>query len=246
VDDRVAIVTGGSTGIGRAIARRLGVEGCAVVVNSKSDTRGGAQTVSEIETGGGVAIYVQADVATQVGASTVLAAAAERFGRTDILVNNAGATRSASIGDWTEEHWRDMLDTNLLSTALMCQTFVGSEPASGAHIVNLASIRGLPSSARIGAAAYCAAKAGVIALTAALARATAPGITVNAISPGFVETDYMTRADQELRQQWLAAMPIGRFIDPNEIAAMVVFLVGQSAITGANLIADGAWTITAN
>lgn len=237
----VAIVTGASTGIGRAIAIRTADDGHQVVVNSKSDESGCARTVEAIMEAGGSATYCCCDVSTAVGAESVVACAHE-LGELRFLVNNAGATRKAEPGNWTEAHWVDMLHTNLLTTALMSQAFLSSPITEGA-IVNIASVRGIPESARIGIAAYCAAKAGVINLTKAMARAYAPTVSVNAISPGFVKTAYMDRVDSELTSEWLDTMPINRFVEPDEIAAASAFLLNQPAVTGANLVIDGAWSI---
>jgi 3-oxoacyl-[acyl-carrier protein] reductase len=243
---QTAVVTGASTGIGRAIAERLARDGFNVVLNSKHDVDGGQRAVQAISDAGGSAEYLQADVSTEVGARSLIEFAHERFSDVTTLVNNAGATRTAPYGEWTAEHWRDMLDTNLLSTALMCQALTNSLASEAdAAIVNIASIRGLPSFSRVGAAAYSSAKAGVLSLTGALARALAPRVRVNAVSPGFVETAYMTRADESLKSQWHEAMPIGRFISPEEIASAVVFLLSQPAVTGANLVVDGGWSQTA-
>jgi 3-oxoacyl-[acyl-carrier protein] reductase len=240
----VVVVTGASTGIGRAIAERLGREGNSVLLNSLRDVEGGEAVAARILAAGGSAAYVAADVSTTEGVAAVFDAAERSFGPPTSLVNNAGATRSTEIGQWTAENWHDMLNTNLITTALMSQEFLGRLPAgeTGA-IVNIASIRGIERYGRVGAAAYSAAKAGVINLTAALAAALAPGITVNAVSPGFVETDYMTRADPALRQSWLDGMPSGRFIDPDEVAQLVAFLLGQPSINGANVVVDGGWTV---
>src|SRR5664280_2363792 len=116
-----AIVTGASTGIGQAVAVRLAAAGYPIVVNSKHDAKGGAETLALIADAGGTSEYVKADVATEDGASTVVNYARTRYGSLGVLVNNAGATRSLPYGDWTVAHWRDMLDTNLITTALMSQ-----------------------------------------------------------------------------------------------------------------------------
>ena len=238
----VAIVTGSSTGIGRAVAYRLSREGYAVVANSKSDKEGGHATAAYLVEQGARATYIQADVLTQQGADAVIESAAT-LGKLTVLVNNAGATRPCAFGKWDVAHWRDMLDTNLISTALMCQAFISQIDANTAGtIVNIASIRGLPEAPRVGIAAYSAAKAGVINLTKALARTCAPQVTVNAISPGFVATDYMSRADDALKRQWLDTMPIKRFIEPEEIAECVTMTIRQRALTGANIIVNAGWT----
>jgi len=242
---KTAIVTGSSTGIGRAIAIQLGRE-YNIIANAKADIEGGKRTAQEIIDGGGSAIFIQADLSNQTGVDQLFEAAHSAFGSIHVLVNNAGATRSETFGAWTDAHWHDMLTTNLVSCALMSQAFIAQFSGEDGAIVNIASIRGMERYSRIGAAAYSAAKAGVINLTSAMARELAPRITVNAISPGFVETAYMERADASLIASWRGAMPIERFIDSSEIADAVAFLVSQRAMTGANIVIDGGFTITSN
>jgi 3-oxoacyl-[acyl-carrier protein] reductase len=243
---RSAIVTGSSRGIGRAIALDLAARGYDVVVNSRTDVAGGESVVAEIERAGGNATYTQADVSRSVGVATVFDRARDAYGVVDVLVNNAGGTAAEELGRWTEEHWFDMLGTNLVSTALMSQAFAAHVGDGEGAIVNIASIRGLPRYARIPIAAYGAAKAGVINLTCALARALAPRITVNSISLGFVDTELLTPPDESLKQRWLSGMPIGRFIQPAEVATFVATLVEQRSVTGEDVVIDGGWTLADN
>lgn len=238
-----AIVTGSSTGIGHAIAVRLS-RTHAIVVNAKKDIEGAARTCSEITGAGGEAAFVQADVTTDAGVRKVMGFTRERYGSANVLVNNAGAARGAALDHWTEAHWTDMLATNLTSCALMSKAFALSLAADAGSIINVGSVRGADRFSRISVAAYSAAKAGVISLTGALARSLAPRVTVNCISPGFVETNYMSRIDPELKDWWLRSMPIGRFVTTSEVAEAAVWLLDQRAITGTNLIIDGGWTVT--
>lgn len=247
---KTAVVTGSATGIGKAVALRLSRDH-NVVVNAKSNEDGGRRTVDEITAAGGSAVFIRADVSTQQGVDQLFEAVREIFGRVTVLVNNAGARRSVPLGSWDEAHWYDMLATNLVSCALTSQAFVGQLDGARAAIVNVSSARGIERYARIGSAAYSAAKAGVINLTGALAKALAPQVTVNVVSPGFVETRYFQRSDLTAEEKtmidgWRKGMPIKRFMDPDEIAAAVIFLAKEPAMTGANLVMDGGWTLTVN
>jgi 3-oxoacyl-[acyl-carrier protein] reductase len=240
----VTIVTGASTGIGRAIALRAAQDGSAILVNSLSDHVGGERTVELVHDQGAEAAYCAADVSTDVGVEHVIKAA-RQLGTPRVLVNNAGATRPCEVRAWDAAHWRDMLSTNLVSTALMSRAFVTHLDADdAAAIVNVASVRGTRGAARAGIAAYCAAKAGVISLTEALSVELSPAVRVNCVSPGFVQTAYMTRVADELIQQWMASMPTGRFVDVRDVADAVLFMATRRDITGANLIVDGGWSGT--
>jgi 3-oxoacyl-[acyl-carrier protein] reductase len=242
---KTVIVTGSSTGIGKAVALHLSSE-YNVVVNAKTDVEGGRRTAQEINERDRSAIFVQADLSMESGVSQLFDATHTAFGPAHALINNAGATRGEKFGSWSEAHWHDMLTTNLVSCALMSQAFVPQLGHQDGTIVNIASIRGIERYSRIGAAAYSAAKAGVINLTCAMARELAPQITINAISPGFVETAYIERADSSMVEDWRKAMPIERFIDPHEIAEAVAFLMSQRAMTGANVVIDGGFSMTSN
>jgi 3-oxoacyl-[acyl-carrier protein] reductase len=238
---RIAVVTGASTGIGRSIALRLAREGWAVVVNAIRDGKAGEEVVATIHRLGMPSTFCQADVSTDDGARAVIAAAAE-MGSPTLLVNNAGATRPRALGQWDADHWRDMLATNLVTTALMTEHFLRQCHQDDAAIVNIASVRGVDGAGRPGIAAYCAAKAGVINLTQTLAAQLAPRVTVNCISPGFVQTAYMDRVSADQVLSWRSSMPTERFVAADAVAEAVVFLAAQRDLTGSNLVLDGGWS----
>ena len=242
----VAIVTGASTGIGRAVAVALARQQCHVVVVSRFDESGGRETVAAVEGAGGSGIQVTADVGTSSGVERVFAAARSE---PQLLVNNAGRNVVTPFRRWTEDSWDEMYRTNLRSVALMSQRFVtglesGGGTATGA-IVNVSSIRGLDGASTGDTAAYSAAKAGVISLTGALAKELAPSVTVNCVTPGYVRTAYLEHSSPEQHRTWLADVPIGRFIEPYEVADAVLFLLDHPALTGTNLVIDGGWRMTA-
>ena len=139
-----AVVTGSSRGIGRAIALELAARGYRIIVNSRSDLIGGSRVVDEIEHRGGTAAYVKADVSRDIGVADIFDCASSTFGPVTLLVNNAGGTTAAPLGEWNEAHWSEMLNTNLLSVALMSQAFAGQVGEEEGSIVNVGSIRGWP------------------------------------------------------------------------------------------------------
>jgi 3-oxoacyl-[acyl-carrier protein] reductase len=238
---KVAIVTGASRGIGRAIALELARRGAAVVVNYHTNEAAALEVVAQIEQAGGRALAVQADVSQSEEAKRLMDAALEAFGQVDILVNNAGVTRDTLLMRMSEEDWDVVLDTNLKG-AFNCikaaaRTMVRRRFG---RIINITSVAGL--AGNVGQANYCAAKAGLIGLTKAAAKELGPrNITVNAVAPGFVETDMTASLPQELKDTAIQMTPLGRAGQPEDIAKAVAFLASDEAafITGQVLSVDG-------
>jgi 3-oxoacyl-[acyl-carrier protein] reductase len=247
-DGRVAIVTGAGRGIGRAIAERFAADGAAVVVADLEDASAG-ETVAAIEAAGGQAIAVHADVTRPDEVAALAAAAMDRFGRIDILVNNAGILRSTRAADVSPEEWHLVIDANLTGSFLCARAaYPGLRDSGHGRIVNMASMAGRATST-LGGVHYTTAKAGVLGLTRHLAREWArDGITVNAISPGIVDTPMVRGSTDAARMaEVLAAIPMGRLADAAEIAALVAFLASDEAayITGANVDIHGGELIIA-
>ena len=238
---RVAIVTGSSRGIGRAIALELARQGCRVVVNYRTNAAAAAEVVDLIQGAGGEARAVQADVSLAADAQRMIDFALDTFGTVDILVNNAGITRDTLLLRMSEEDWDAVLNT-ILKGAFQCarsvvRTFLRKR--SG-RIINIGSVVGLVGNA--GQANYAAAKAGLVGLTKALARELGSrNITVNLVAPGFIQTDLTAHLSEELVGKVLAQIPVGRLGRPEDVAAAVAFLASERAayITGQVLCVDG-------
>lgn len=238
---RVAVVTGSSRGIGRAIAKALAAQGAKVVVNYVSNAGAAQEVVEEIRAAGGEAITVQADVSRMEDAQRLIDAALEAFGRLDILVNNAGIARDNLLVRMSEEEWDAVLNTNLKGAfhAMKAAARPMMRQRYG-RIISISSVSGLAGNA--GQANYSAAKAGIHGLTKAVARELASrNITVNAVAPGFVETDLTAGLPEELKAKAIEYTLLGRMGKPEEIAAAVVFLASDEAgfITGQVLAVDG-------
>ena len=239
--NRVALVTGGSRGIGRAICLRLVQEADVVVVNYRRREDAAMSVAHEIEAAGARPMIVQADVSDSADVTQMVAAVAEKWGRIDILVNNAGGNVSRPLVETTDAQWRELTDTHLSGTFYCCREAgrLMLEQEHGA-IVNIASMMGLMGFADI--APYCAAKAGVIGLTKALAKEWGGnGIRVNSIAPGFIETDLISDAPEETRKWFAGQSVLGRVGTVEDVASLVGYLVSEQAgfITGTCLNVSG-------
>jgi len=234
LDGRVAIVTGGSRGIGAAIAALLAEDGAAVVVSGRDADRL-QRTTKELEAQGGAILGVVADAAIRQDAERLVDAAKQRFGRVDILVNNAGIVRDDLLVRMKDEDWDRVMEVNLRGTFLMTRatTKLMIRRKSGGRVINIASTSGAMGNA--GQANYSAAKAGLIGFTKSAARELAHwSILVNAVAPGLIETDMTAAISPEAREGLLAQVPLRRIGTPREVAEVVRFLAGDAAayITG--------------
>ena len=245
LDGKRALVTGASRGIGRAIALRLAAEGASVAVNYHSGENEAASVVSEITASGGTAIAFQASVASAEEANRLVDATVEALGGIDILVNNAGITRDNLLMRLSEDDWDAVLDTNLKGAFLCTKAAIRPmlRQRSG-RIVNMSSIVAITGNP--GQANYTAAKAGLIGFTKTIAREVASrGITVNALAPGFIETQMVEAIPEDLRKQILERIPLGQFGTPDDVARSVVFLASDDGayITGQVIGIDGGLSL---
>ena len=241
LDGKVALVTGASRGIGRAIALKLAAEGAKVAINYAGNTAKAEEVKAEIEKNGGEAILVQADVADSAAVETMVNTVVEKFGQIDILVNNAGITRDGLLMRMKDEDFDAVINTNLKGV-FYCTKLVSKlmmKKRSG-RIINMASVVGLMGNA--GQTNYAAAKAGVIGFSKSAAKELATrGITVNMVAPGFIDTDMTAAMTDKAKEMTLTGIPLNRMGTPEDVANAVAFLVSDNAsyITGQVINVDG-------
>jgi acetoacetyl-CoA reductase len=240
LDGQVAVVTGASRGIGRACAIELARHGASVVVNYTANEDAANATKAEIEGLGAKALVVKADVSKADEAKGLIEAAEQEFGKVDILVNNAGINRDRTIQRMSPDEWDAVIETDLSSMFYCTNAAVtGMRERSYGRIINMSSIIG--QMGNIGQANYAAAKAGMIAFTKSAAKELARfGITVNAVCPGFIETDMVQALADDIKKNLIAQIPVGRFGTPEEVATTVRFLCTEGGFyTGAQMSLNG-------
>ena len=241
LEGKVALVTGGSRGIGRAIAIRLAQEGAKVAVNYAGNQTAAEEVKAIIEEQGGTALLVQADVSDSAAATEMVTRVHEELGGLDILVNNAGITRDTLLVRMKDEDFDVVINTNLkgIYTCTKAAAKFMTKQRSG-RIVNLSSVVG--EIGNVGQTNYAAAKAGVIGFSKSAAKEFASrGITVNVVAPGFIDTDMTAVLKDEIREKLIAGIPLGALGKPEHVADAVLFLVSDAAsyITGQTLNVDG-------
>lgn len=245
LEGKVAVVTGASKGIGAEIARQLAAEGASVVVNYASSKEGADRVVSDIESSGGKAVAVKADVSRQADIVQLFSATKAAFGRLDVLVNNAGIFKFAPLGDITAEHFHDQFNLNVLGLLLTTQEAAKHFGTEGGSVINTSSV--VSTYAPPFAAVYSATKAAVDAITKSLAKELGPrNIRVNSINPGMVETEGTHTAGisgSEQETNMASLTPLGRTGQPDDIAPAVVFFASQDSkwITGETLYISGGF-----
>jgi NAD(P)-dependent dehydrogenase (short-subunit alcohol dehydrogenase family) len=236
---RVAIVTGGTRGIGRAIVEELSAAGCRLVVNCRVSRNAARALVAEIEARGGEAIVGHASIAEEGAGEVLVHRAMQTWGRVDILVNNAGINRDATIRKMTDTQLLEVIETNLVGTHRVTRAVLEPMCASGyGRVITIAS--SVARTGAVGQTNYAATKAGLIGWTKALALEVARfGVTANCVAPGLVETDALAAVPEDVRAKLVAQVPLGRFARPEEIARAVRFLAEAGYCTGSCVDING-------
>lgn len=245
MNSKVALITGASRGIGRAIAIKLASQGTTVVINYNSSAAAARETLQLIRENGGQGQLYQCDVADFQKTGQMIAAILDEFGQVDILINNAGITRDQFIGKISEADYDLVLDTNLKSCFNTMHHLADHFLArKSGRVVNISSTSGVLGN--VAQANYAASKAGIIGLTKTMGREwAARGITVNAIAPGFISTDMTTVLSDKIKEKTVARIPMKKIGEPEDVANLAAFLVSDEAayITGQTICVDGGMAI---
>lgn len=246
LEGKVAIVTGGSKGIGRELAIGLSAAGATVVVGYKTDEEGARATCVAIAESGGTAVPVQADVSIEQSVSRLIGTTHDTCGSVDVLVNNAGRTRHTPVGDVTRQDWDDVMDTNLRGPFL-ASVAAAEAMTSGGVIINVSSCTATLAGA-YPQVVYTTSKGGVEVMTRQLAIELAPKVRVNALAPGATAIERTLEYGPMFRESWGQIVPLGRVAEPRDYIPPLVFLASDASayMTGQTLHVDGGWSIQGN
>ncbi len=240
LENKIAVITGGADGLGRAASIKFTAEGATVIIWDMNEEKG-LLTVSEIEKEGGKAFFAKVNTASYSDVEAATQNAVEKFGRIDILINNAGITRDASIKKMTPDQWQQVIDVNLTGVFNCAKCISAGMVEKGyGRIINTSSVVALYGN--FGQTNYVATKAGVIGITKTLARELGrKGVTVNAVAPGFIATEMVKKMPENILKSMEEKVPLGRLGMPEEIASAYLFLASDEAayINGATLSVDG-------
>ncbi|MFY9114548.1 MAG: 3-oxoacyl-[acyl-carrier-protein] reductase [Dethiobacteria bacterium] len=241
LEGKVALVTGGSRGIGRAIVKALANEGASLAINYQQNKTAAQEVLDIIEADGGRGILIKGNVADRKSCDRMVLETIDYYGRIDILINNAGITRDNIMVIMKQEEWEDVIRINLTGVFNCCQAVIRPllKQKSGGRIINISSIAGIYGNS--GQANYAASKDGVIALTKSLSKELGSrGITVNAVAPGFIETEMTAQLSDKIKEDSLKRIPLGRIGRPEDVAEAVLFFAAEANyITGQVLPVDG-------
>lgn len=242
---KAAIVTGASRGIGKATAIALAGAGAAVIVNYSQSETAAEEVIKNIEAFGGTAVAVKADVTDYSQCEILVQSALDHFSRIDILINNAGITRDNLLARMKPEEWQEVINTNLNGVYNCCRAVLRPllKQKSGGRIINVASVAGIYGNS--GQANYAAAKGGVIAFTRSLAKEIGSrNITVNAVAPGFIETEMTDILGDKVKEKVLSRIALGRLGRPEDVAEVILFLASSAGyVTGQVIAVDGSLSI---